>query len=80
MPAQPPSPHHDPNQRTQEAPAHLDDNDSTDNTLDHVRSTPPSEPISVDKERQEMLLNKLREIEDLMAKKKGEHEDPAQEV
>jgi len=27
-----------------------------------------------------MLLNKLREIEDLMAKKKGEHEDPAQEV
>lgn len=38
--------------------------------------TPPGEPLQEDRERQEMLLNKLKEIEDLMAKKKGEQEDP----
>lgn len=38
--------------------------------------TPPGEPLPEDRERQEMLLNKLKEIEDLMAKKKGEQEDP----
>lgn len=38
--------------------------------------TPPGEPLPEDRERQEMLLNKLKEIEDLMKKKKGEQEDP----
>lgn len=38
--------------------------------------TPPGEPLPEDRERQEMLLNKLKEIEDLMAKKKGEQDDP----
>lgn len=44
---------------------------------DQGSGTPPGEPLPEDKERQEMLLNKLKEIEDLMAKKKvGEQEDP----
>lgn len=37
--------------------------------------TPPGEPLTEDKERQELLLEKLREIEDLMAKKKKEEEE-----
>jgi hypothetical protein len=36
--------------------------------------TPPGEPLPEDKERQELLLEKLREIEDLMAKKKKEED------
>lgn len=36
--------------------------------------TPPGEPLTEDRERQEMLLNELKEIEDLMAKKKGEQD------
>lgn len=52
------------------------DNPSTDEPLDQGSGTPPGEPLPEDRERQEMLLNKLKEIEDLMAKKKGEQEDP----
>lgn len=36
--------------------------------------TPPGEPLPEDKERQELLLEKLKEIEDLMAKKKKEED------
>lgn len=68
--------HHHPSQRNQETPtpAMLDDTNSNDNPLDQGSGTPPGEPLPEDKERQEMLLNKLKEIEDLMAKKKGEQE------
>jgi len=78
IPAQHPPQHHQ-NQRPQETSttAPLDHNDnSNDNPLDQGSGTPPGEPLPEDKERQEMLLNKLREIEDLMAKKKGEQQDP----
>lgn len=52
------------------------DNLTSDEPLDQGSGTPPGEPLPEDRERQEMLLNKLKEIEDLMAKKKGEQEDP----
>lgn len=52
------------------------DNLAPDEPLDQGSGTPPGEPLPEDRERQEMLLNKLKEIEDLMAKKKGEQEDP----
>ena len=52
------------------------DNTTSDEPLEQGSGTPPGEPLPEDRERQEMLLNKLKEIEDLMAKKKGEQEDP----
>lgn len=59
-------------QQQQQAPP---DNLNSDVTPDQGSGTPTGEPLPEDKERQEMLLNKLKEIEDLMAKKKGEQED-----
>lgn len=52
------------------------ENVTSEEPLDQGSGTPPGEPLPEDRERQEMLLNKLKEIEDLMAKKKGEQEDP----
>ena len=52
------------------------ENLAPDEPLDQGSGTPPGEPLPEDRERQEMLLSKLKEIEDLMAKKKGEQEDP----
>lgn len=52
------------------------ENAASDEPLDQGSGTPPGEPLPEDRERQEILLNKLKEIEDLMAKKKGEQEDP----
>lgn len=51
------------------------ENSTSDEPPDQGSGTPPGEPLPEDRERQEMLLNKLKEIEDLMAKKKGEQED-----
>lgn len=52
---------------------------STDQELPDLggSGTPPGEPSPEDRDRQEMLLNKLKEIEDAMAKKKSEQEDGA---
>lgn len=49
---------------------------TSDEPLEQGSGTPPGEPLPEDRERQEMLLNKLKEVEDLMARKKGEQEDP----
>lgn len=66
--------HHQQQQQSQQQPA--SDNIGSDEPPDQGSGTPPGEPLPEDRERQEMLLNKLKEIEDLMAKKKGEQEDP----
>lgn len=67
------SKHHHQQQQQQQPAA---DNIGSDEPPDQGSGTPPGEPLPEDRERQEMLLNKLKEIEDLMAKKKGEQEDP----
>lgn len=66
--------HHQQQQEQQQQPA--TDNIGPDEPPDQGSGTPPGEPLPEDGERHEMLLNKLKEIEDLMAKKKGEQEDP----
>ena len=54
------------------------DNATSEDTPDQGSGTPPGEPpLPEDKERHEKLLDKLKQIEDMLSKnKQGEKQDP----